>query len=191
MANQLEIPWEPSEPLQVSPSEYERQVIDWLKSVGGNLSGLAIRHQEKLSGQSGEYSLDGVADFVIFQGAQIRVLIECKRYNRPVERDVILTTHAKLHELGANKAMIFSTSGFQRGAIEYASLHGIATVVFSEGSINYFTKSYEPTRASNLPSNLPKFSGIMVTIDGKAMCVSFLSIDNLVPLTNWLKTSNS
>jgi restriction system protein len=47
----------------------------------------------------------------------------------------------KLQEIGAHKGMIFSTSGFQSGAIEFATEHGIATITVQDGKTNYHTKS--------------------------------------------------
>jgi restriction system protein len=37
--------------------------------------------------------------------------------------------------------MIFSTSGFQKGALEYAAAHGIATITFIDGKSTYETRA--------------------------------------------------
>jgi restriction system protein len=37
--------------------------------------------------------------------------------------------------------MVFSTAGFQSGALEYAGQHGIATVQFADGSSSWGTRS--------------------------------------------------
>jgi restriction system protein len=51
---------------------------------------------------------------------------------------------------------VFSTSGFQSGALEFAQTHGIATVQLADGRSSYFTKAYgqefEP------PPWLPRFA---------------------------------
>ena len=79
------------------------------------------------------------------------MIIECKRYTNPVNRDLVLALHRKTQELGAHKAMMFSTSGFQKGALEYAKKHGIALVKLADGAVTYMAK------AENLPEKLPDF----------------------------------
>jgi restriction system protein len=37
--------------------------------------------------------------------------------------------------------MIFSTAGFQEGAVQYAELHGIALVQIARGETTYFSRS--------------------------------------------------
>jgi restriction system protein len=49
--------------------------------------------------------------------------------------------HSKLQSAGAQKGIVFSSSGFQSGAIKFADAHGIATIQLTEGKSNYFTKS--------------------------------------------------
>lgn len=178
--------WNPSDPLEISPEEYERQVVAWLKEAGGNLNKLEIRHQKKVTGKSGEYTLDGWAEFQIFQGSNISVLIECKRHKRPVERDTVLGVHAKLKEVNAHKAMIFSTAGFQRGALGFASKNGIALITFIDGKLTYETRSAEPPSTSCYPTDLPKYAGQMISSDGNKTKVSTIDDKDLSPLMGWL-----
>ena len=56
------------------------------------------------------------------------MLVECKHLSRPVGRDVVHLLHAKVAELAAHKGVVFSTSGFQRGAPLLAKKHGVALV---------------------------------------------------------------
>ena len=49
--------------------------------------------------------------------------------------------HAKQVSLSAQKAMLFATTPFQDGAVEYANHHGIALVQLVSGETLYFTKS--------------------------------------------------
>ncbi|SCY77596.1 restriction endonuclease [Butyrivibrio sp. INlla14] len=55
-----------------------------------------------------------------------KVLCECKQFKNPVKRDVVVLLDGKIRSLGAQKGIICSTSGFQKGAIKYAKEHGIA-----------------------------------------------------------------
>ena len=55
--------------------------------------------------------------------------------------------------------MLFITSGFQSGAIKYATVHNIALVSIFDGTATYETRSAFPL-AAKPPAwlNLPKFS---------------------------------
>ncbi|MBD1546031.1 restriction endonuclease [Roseibium aggregatum] len=99
-----ELPWMPSEPVQVSPEEYEIQVVDWLKTASKGQMDFEVQHLVKLSGGSGEYTIDAVARFHVFGGAELVVLVECKRLKRPVEREVLITIHGKLKETGCTQS---------------------------------------------------------------------------------------
>ena len=127
--------------VDISPEQFELQVRDWLENTDDNLTGFSVTHLERLKGDSGEYEIDVVAEFTVFEHAIIKVLIECKKYKSPVKRDVIMILESKIRDSNAHKGMVFSTSGFQSGAIEYASKRGIATVGVQHGHTNYFTKS--------------------------------------------------
>ena len=151
-------PWNPAVPVEITPKDYELQVLDWLRQVKGTLTDFQIGHLEKLSGSSGEYEFDIVAKFSIFEGAEVVVLVECKRYRRPVERDDVLAIHSKLRDVGAHKAMMFSTGGFQSGAIKYASAHGIATLNFIDGRITYETRNHGQPVAPPPWVDLPRFA---------------------------------
>jgi hypothetical protein len=43
-----------------------------------------------MSGNAREYVIDAVAKFKIFGGAEIAVLVECKKLKCSVERDVVM-----------------------------------------------------------------------------------------------------
>ncbi|MVO99556.1 hypothetical protein EDM21_08445 [Paenibacillus sp. N10] len=66
-----------------------------------------------------------IAEFVALS-VGFKVIVECKRYTRPVEREKIVVLADKVRSLGAHKGILISTSGFQSGATEYARQHGIA-----------------------------------------------------------------
>lgn len=137
-------PWNLEEPVEVTPEEYERQVLAWLRASEGDPTDLRIGHLEKIAGASGEYEFDVVARFTRFGGAEFVVLVECKRYRSTVKRDLTMVLHSKLADVGAHKGMIFSTGGFQKGAIEYASQKGIALLTFRDGRATYETRDQGP-----------------------------------------------
>ena len=61
------------------------------------------------------------------------VVIECKNYTtRAVTAEEVDALVTKARDVNANKAIIVSTSGFQRGAVEVARRHGIDLVTVAE-----------------------------------------------------------
>jgi len=181
-------PWNPVNSVQVTPKEYEMQVVEWISQFGSDLNGFRVEHLVQLPGTGGEYEIDAVAEFSIFQGARIVVLVECKRYNRPVEREVVLSLISKLRDVGAHKAIIFSTSGFQRGALEYAAAKGIATITFIDGKSTYNTRSRFQLSVEPPPwINFPKYSGLFLSYHDNRLYSSLIGKESLDILQAWLQ----
>lgn len=126
-------PWNPAVPVALSPTDFELQVRDWLSRGASGLDSFQAAHQGSVSGQGGEYSIDVLAELTLFSGAKIVVLAECKHQRRPVQREEVLILEGKLRDVGGHKGMLFSTSGFQEGAIRLAGARGIATVTVLDG----------------------------------------------------------
>lgn len=183
--------WNPNNPIEVTPEDYEKQVVSWLQSAGRELQGFTVNHLEKIHGDGGEYSIDGWAEFEIFGGTKVCVLIECKRHRRPVERDIVLGVHAKAQAVGAQKSIVFSTSGFQSGALEYAASAGIALVVFVDGKATYLTRSRTALSKAYYPPNLPKFAGQMVRTEADKTTISVLTDERVAPLAEWIRPENA
>ncbi len=99
---------------------------------------------EKIAGAGGEYAFDVVVRFSRFGGAEFTVLVEWKRHRDAVKRDLVLILDRKLMDVEAHKGMMFSTSGFQKGAIEFASQNGIALLTFRDGRAIYETRDHGP-----------------------------------------------
>jgi restriction system protein len=183
--------WNPDNPIKIAPEVYEKQVVNWLRTVGPELQKFTVSHLEKVHGHGGEYSIDGWAEFEVFGGTKICVLVECKRHRRPVERDVILGVHAKAQEIGAQKSIVFSTSGFQRGAVEFATSAGIALVIFVDGKHTYVTRSRDKTCEAGYPPDLPDFAGQMIWCDGNRTSIATVTDDRIDPLEEWIISENS
>lgn len=181
-----ETPWNPAIPVEVTPEEYERQVLAWLRKSAGNLENFHASHLHKLEGRGGEYEFDIVVEFSILGGAGIIVLVECKRYIRPVEREKIQVLHAKIQDVGAHKGMIFSTSGFQKGAIDYATEYGIATITFIDGASTFETKGYGPRPSPPPWMNLPRFAGNFLSMGEGNIQTSLVDSSYLDAIKEWL-----
>ena len=183
-----ESPWNPANPADISPEEYEKQVVGWLRGAGGTLDKFEVKHLGHLSGSGGDYEFDAVAQFTILNGAQIVVLVECKRYSRPVEREKLLSLWAKMQDVKAHKGMIFATCGFQSGALEYAKAYGIATVAFVEGAFLYETKGAGPSGPPPSWAGLPDYAGIFLTQKDNQISCSTIDLRNTEVLSEWLQS---
>ncbi|MBC8997830.1 restriction endonuclease [Pseudomonas sp. N40(2020)] len=145
--------------LEITATEFEFLVRDWILKQGGELTSLEVKHDVKVEAYDSTYQIDVLAKFQAFAGAEFIVLIECKKYRNAVERELVQVLHDKVRSLGAHKGMLFTTSGFQSGAIKYATAHGIALVSIVDGAATYHTRSAIAVDAKP-PAwlNLPKFA---------------------------------
>lgn len=111
----------------ISSTEFEEFCLERLKDYAKMKGWLdfKITHNVKLKAHDGTYQIDVYATFR-FMELDFKVLCECKQFKSPVKRDVVALLDGKIRSLGAQKGIICSTSGFQKGAIKYAKEHGIA-----------------------------------------------------------------
>jgi restriction system protein len=181
-------PWNPAYALNISPKEYENQVVDWLKASCRTLEKFKVQHLRHLSGPGGDYEFDAVSEFTMFNGARIIVLVECKRYSQPVKRDHVMALWAKLQDVKAQKAMIFATCGFQSGALEYARTYGIAAIAFVEGKFLYETRATTPTPEPATWAKVPKFVGIFMRNDNGSIRCTSLDIEHKDVISEWLNS---
>ncbi|CAG0984215.1 hypothetical protein ANAEL_01922 [Anaerolineales bacterium] len=179
-------PWNPANSVDITPHEYEKQVADWLKSAHKSLEQFTVSHLAYLSGAGGEYEFDAIAKFTAFRGAAFTILVECKRYNRPVERDHVMTLWAKLQDTSAQKAMLFATCGFQSGALEFAKSKNIATITFIAGDFLYETKSQETQSTPPAWNSFPRFAGIYLQYAEKSIQCTKIDSDDIGLVTEWL-----
>ena len=79
---------------------------------------------------------------------------------------------------------MFATSGFQSGAIQYASEKGIATITFMAGKFVYQTRGALPAAASRLPAGLPEYVGVMVAFQNTVFSRKTLDETHSGPFMN-------
>jgi len=125
----------------ITPEQFELLVKRWLDSGGQKLESFETAHLDQLEGIDGEYTFDVTARFKALGGANFIVIVECKKHKNPIKREVVQTLRDKQQSVGAQKAMVVSTSAFQSGAIEYASSHNIALVQIIGGQAVYIRNS--------------------------------------------------
>lgn len=127
--------------LDITPKEFEISVQRFLDEQGKVLKDFETDHLEMISGSDGDYEFDVTARFEAL-GADFLVLIECKRYaSDPIERAEVQILNQKRISVGAHKAMLFTTSTFRSGAIDFAAKHRIALVEVERNKITYAVKS--------------------------------------------------
>jgi len=149
---------------KITSLQFEMEVKKYLESTSGKLRQFITEHRETIDGHDGTYEIDITARFRIF-GADFLVIVECKHHKNSIKREHVQVLHAKQVTLGAQKAMFFSTSGFQEGAVEYAIQHGIALVRLAHGETSYFARSANPTP---LPDSLPAYVGWLIAKHDRA-----------------------
>ena len=127
---------------RINPTEFEVFCMETLKAYAEreNLQNFSIKHDQKIESDDGTYQIDVIAEYTAL-GAKNVILIECKKHSNSVKRDVVTNLHAKLQSLGANKGIIISTVGFQRGAVQYAEKHGIALWQICDNYIKHYSAS--------------------------------------------------
>jgi restriction system protein len=159
---------------KITSVQFELQVKRFLESTAGKLKDFQTVHRESMDGQDGTYEIDITARFKIF-GADFLVLVECKNHKNHIKREQVQMLHAKQVSLSAQKAMLFATTPFQDGAVEYAIQHGIALVRLAHGETSYFARSTSPTP---LPDSLPSYVGWLIAKhDGASDGVSHCLVD--------------
>lgn len=183
-------PWNPAFPVELTPEKYEQQVVAWLRAAGETLEDFRVEHLQHLTGTGGDYEFDAVAEFTVLRGARLVVLVECKRYSQPVEREKLLSLWAKLQDVKAHKAMMFATCGFQSGALDYATAYGIATIAFVDGLFTYETKAVGPA-ADNPPPpwvKIPPYVGIFMTGTDGTISSGTVDLEHADALNGWLNS---
>jgi len=112
--------------------EYERFIAD----IFGDLSHdpgwpteCVVTHNAKYVGKSGQtHQIDVAVSYVAF-GMKFLILVECKHWRRRVGAEEVMVLAQRVADVGAQKGVILTTSGFQRGAVTLARAHGIALAV--------------------------------------------------------------
>jgi restriction system protein len=145
------------ESTSINPIDFEKEVKSLLKKFDPSISQLDIIHNEKIEGIDGNYQIDILVKY-LFLGMDFKILVECKRYNSAIKRETVQILNDKVRNLGVQKGLLVSASGFQKGAIEYAKLHGIALVRILNGEMFFETRSID--KKTKLPDwiKFPKFA---------------------------------
>lgn len=134
--------------LDVSPEEFELQVVEWLRQEFGteNLEEVRIEHQPEGESADGIRCKLDARVRVRWAGMDYVTVVECKHQRRPVEGEVV-DVLAKKVERYRHEGLLVSTGGFQRGALQRADVEKIALVHMTAGGPVFKTRSRTSSRA--------------------------------------------
>ncbi|RCX19506.1 restriction endonuclease [Anaerobacterium chartisolvens] len=129
----------------ISANEFEEYCLEVLKAYAESesLKDFSMIHNQKIQTDDGDYQIDIYAEFIALS-VRFKVIVECKRYTRPIEREKIVVLADKVRSLGGHKGILISTSGFQSGASEYAKKHGIALLQIFDKHVMHIQNSLHP-----------------------------------------------
>lgn len=165
---------------EMTPIGFEQFVMMiFNKSIMG-IPNAKIQHNEIIKTADGEYQIDGTIRFELM-GVQYLTLVECKMYKSPISREKVQILYDKLRAIGAQKGILVTTSYFQSGAIDYASLHGIALIQIIDGKFTYSIRSKD-MEIFDYPPDIPKFIGFAQykISSGSIGCTDIFNTDYLV-----------
>lgn len=145
-----------SDPIALTPRQFELAVKGILDAAAVGLVSYESKHLETFSASDGDYEIDVTARFQAL-GADFVVLVECKNHKRKIEREDVQILQARVLSVGAHKGMLFSTAGFQSGAIKYAQEHGIALAHLVDGKSTWCTKGAGDPAPLPLGVDIPEF----------------------------------
>jgi Restriction endonuclease len=150
-------------PADITPSEFEEWIGELFAAATPRVDNLRVKVHDIVRGVDGTFDIDVTVRYV-FGGMHFLVLVEAKRHKNAIKRELVQSLHSKVQSVGAQKGVMLATAGFQRGAIAFASLHGIALVSVTEGRFLYETRSaFRSAPLSRKQAreqwNLPTFAG--------------------------------
>ncbi|WP_440894050.1 restriction endonuclease [Aeromonas dhakensis] len=109
----------------MTPKDYEILVSRLLKE---NLpSGTEVEQLKTFQGKDTTHEID-ISYCLNIAGIKYLNIVECKLWNRRVGKREMQAFHSTIKDIGANKGVFVTSTGFQSGAIEIAKKNGIALV---------------------------------------------------------------
>lgn len=164
--------------LPLNGEQLETEVKSILEASEG-FKDFQVQKRVQLENGDSNYEIDVLVTFNFF-GVDFKVLVECKNHRHPIKRDVVQVLNDRIKELGCHKGIIFATSSFQSGALEYAAKHGIALIKLVDGKSTYQTRSI--CGPVNPPpwANIPEVVGWLLSVDERGR-TSFSQINKQLP----------
>lgn len=143
-------------PADISAEEFEAWLGELLESASTNVEDFRVTVHDKVVGTDGTFDLDATIR-LRWAGMDFLAVVEAKRHTNPIKRELVQILHSKVQSTGAHKGVLFSTAPFQRGALEFAKVHGIALVHVTEGRFAFETRAREPTSPPSREQAMKQF----------------------------------
>lgn len=106
--------------------EYQEEVSSFFKSIGA-----VTKIDALVRGVRGNHKVDVLVKLKHF-GIDVTWIIECKLWKTPVPKEKILTLQQIVQDVGADRGVLMSESGFQAGAIRSAGSSNITLSSLAE-----------------------------------------------------------
>jgi len=124
----------------------EKLIADLFRSKGYD-----VWHNVRLTGRSGvEHQIDVYAEFRAPLHVS-RIIVECKSYDQPVDKDVVMKLIHEVQDLGADRGILVTTSYFTPDAVSTVRGHNID--LWDGAKLRDLLKEILP-RTVSLPSNV-------------------------------------
>ena len=109
--------------------EYQEKAAAFFRSAGMN-----AETDRSLQGTRTTHDIDVVVDISV-SGMDVRWIVECKHWNKPVSKLHVLALREIVSDLGADRGIILCEAGFQSGALEASSFTNVRPMSLAELSI--------------------------------------------------------
>ena len=127
---------------QITPTQFEIYCLETVKAYAERegLKDFKINHDKKIETYDSTYQIDVFAEYTAL-GCNHKVIIECKHHAGNIKRALVTDLYTKMQSIGAQKGILISTSGFQRDAVKFAKVHGIALWQVFDNRIKHISNS--------------------------------------------------
>ena len=113
-------------------TDYETFVASVVSDLALSRDVKVFRQREFVGRRSGRKIVIDVSFEVDYGGFTVLFVVECKFYSQKVEVGDIEEFRTKIDDIGAHKGLVFSTIGFQSGAVKTAKAYGIGLARLSD-----------------------------------------------------------
>jgi len=130
--------------LDMTYQEYELMVKRFIESrLREQGQEVAVQHQKSFTSTSGNtYNID-LSYETTMAGFRYLTIIECKNWGSHVGREKIGYLKSIVDDLKAQKGIVISSKGFQRGAIEFAKSNNIGLLKITNEQSNKMISYYD------------------------------------------------
>lgn len=128
---------------------YQARVADFLSQLG-----FGARIDETIQGARAKHKIDVTARMRIAGVDQLWV-IECKSWKRRVPKERALTFQGIVEDVGADRGLLFSETGFQAGAVHAVQNTNITLTSLAEFELN-FPAEVSSTKAKVLDERIAR-----------------------------------